>query len=257
VEKRDLEVKIGTEISRQFFNKITGICKTAIMKYSSQSAVLGLNIAQSFRNWKKGSKKFRSAICRDDESYVPKHLIKFATNVETIINFKCAEKIGRMWSFKFLSNEFRTFLFKLYNNLLPYNTVLSHIVRGKSRNCTFCDLQLRPEITDETAFHLFYYCDHTAYIIRTFFTAITDDEVHTISQHELFCCFNRFGDHRDFLLTLAGKFLLHYVWECKLRNCLVSPDKIVAFFRKEFNLIAGISKDMKQLLQKMPRGWNF
>jgi hypothetical protein len=37
----------------------------------------------------------------------------------------------------------------------------------------------------------------------------------------------------------------------------VSPDKIVAFFRKEFNLIAGISKDMKQLLQKMPRRWNF
>jgi hypothetical protein len=124
----------------------------------------------------------------------------------------------------------RTVLFKMYNNILPYNTLLSHFVRGKSRNCTICDVTGDQDINDETVLHLFYNCNHVHALITQFYNTITDGEVTVVSRHELFCCFSRFSDEKNFLLCIASKIFIFYIWECKLRETVPVLNHLLKFF---------------------------
>jgi hypothetical protein len=66
---------------------------------------------------------------------VPHNIVKYAENTETIIGEDLAKILNKSWNFYYFSNELRTFIFKLHNNTLPYNTILSHFVPSINRNC--------------------------------------------------------------------------------------------------------------------------
>jgi hypothetical protein len=241
ISKTELENKIGTNIEQAIYVKLTGIYNTANLKYGSGPSNLGLNVTQSFRTWKKGSRRFRNVITCVKAEYVPHNLVKFATNTDTVITLNCSKSLGTVWTLRLFSNQMRTFLFKLYNNLLPYNTVLSHFVRGQSRNCTICDLVGNQEIHDERVLHLFYDCE-PIYTIRTeFFLAITGGEVGEISRHELFCCFSRFDNDKNLLLGIAANIFINYVWECKKRQARPSLEHLRKFFSSEIKLMTVLS----------------
>jgi hypothetical protein len=257
LSKESVDNLLGTIVNRQIYAKLTGICNTAKLRYGTAANVLGLKITQGFRSWKKGSKIFRRIICGKDLLYVPKNIIKFSNNVEIVMNVDCCKKIGHHFSLRMYSNALRTFLFKLYHNLLTINTVLSHIVRGISRNCTFCNLLGNQDITDETTLHLFYDCDHSTNLIRHFFAEITGGQVQTVSRHEMFCCFTRYGDIRDHLLSIAAKILLFYLWECKMRKGLGIFENLMRFFRAETKLLfSNCPLTRADILQRAP-DWNF
>jgi hypothetical protein len=173
------------------------------------------------------------------------------------MNVDCCKKIGQHFSLRMYSNALRTFLFKLYHNLLTTNTVLSHIVRGNSRNCTFCDLLGDQDITDETTLHLFYDCDHSTNLTQRFFAEITGGQVQTVSRHEMFCCFSRHGDIRDHLLNCAAKILLFYLWECKLRKGLGIFENLMRFFRTETKLLLFNSPLTRADIQRRAPEWSF
>jgi hypothetical protein len=255
--KQELEQFLGTGISRPLYNKLTGIRDTAVTRYKADPQHLGLSTNQFFRSWKRGSKKFRLILDNDLPIYVPKNLVKFANNVETVIDVECSEKIGKFWTNRAFSNSLRTFLFKFYNNNLPYNTILSHFVRGKSRNCTFCDLLLNQEIEDETPLHLFFDCENTTRLCTTFFSIITDNEVALVSRHEIFCCFARYHDARDLVLDIAAKMFLFYLWECKLRQHLGSIERLIIFFRSEVRVMTSVSPKIVQKMRQAAPAWNF
>jgi hypothetical protein len=187
---------------------------------------------------------------------VPKNLVKFSNNVEIIINTDCAKKIGNHCFFRSYSNGARPFFVKFYHNVLPYNTVLSHFVCGKSRNCTFCDLLNNPEIIDETPLHLFYECDASSNLSLTLFSKMTGGEVTDLSRHELFCCFNRYGDKRDLLLSIISKLFLFYLWECKLRLCTGTAYNLIKFLRSEIKHFLSSSAEGREL-SAAARPWNF
>jgi hypothetical protein len=218
VPKAELDAKVNTVTTREFYAKLTGIFRTAHLRYSTDDGSLGLMVSQSFRTWKKGSRRFRNVLCKNNKLYVPHNLVKFASNTETIINFECAKILNNMWNLKIFSNAKRTFLFKLFNNILPYNTILSHFVRGKSRNCTICDILGNQDINDETVLHLFYDCIPVNNLLNEFFPAVTNQEIRGISRHEIFCCFKRTTDDKNYLHGIAAKFFIYYIWECKLRQ---------------------------------------
>jgi hypothetical protein len=255
--KRDLENKFGFNVPRELYTKISGIYRTANTRYGREEHFLGLQVAQSFKTWRKGSRRFRNILINCNDSYVPHNLVKFAQNTDTVITLTCSERLGTIWTWRPLSNQFRTFLFKMYNNLLPYNTILSHFVRGKSRNCTICDVTGNQEINDETVLHLFYDCVLVNDILTTFFSAITNSEVLLISRHELFCCFKRFDDDKKYLLCMAAKIFIAYIWECRLRASPPEINHLLRYFRAEINLIDRLSTYFSTRLRRSGLGWHF
>jgi hypothetical protein len=111
-----------------------------------------------------------------------------------------------------LSNACRTFCFKFYNNILPYNHVLSHFVRGQGRNCTFCDLSGNQDEEDETPLHLFYNCVISENLRNTFFIEFLGT---TISRQEFFTIFDRENLHSNKILLLVTTLFRKFLWDCK------------------------------------------
>jgi hypothetical protein len=255
--KQEIEARCGTIISGNLYKKLCGVYRTGHMKYGSGDGNLGLNVSQCFRTWNKGSRRFRNILCNSKLSYVPHNLIKFANNTDTVIDESCSKHINTLWSIRAFSNAKRTFLFKLYNNLLPYNTVLSHFVRGKSRNCTICDTTGNQEMEDETVLHLFYDCVPVNELLTQFFSTISRNKVTDISRHELFCCFKRFGDEKNLMFCLAAKIFINYIWEVKMRASTPTLVHLVNYFNSEFKLIISVSGIFRQKLLRSGLGWHF
>jgi hypothetical protein len=90
LNKTEFENYIGAEVDRVFFAKLTSIYNTAHTRYEQGNANLGLNINQSFRTWKKGSRRFRNVLSSGKTDYVPHNIVKFASNTDTVINLECS-----------------------------------------------------------------------------------------------------------------------------------------------------------------------
>jgi hypothetical protein len=99
--------------------------------------------------------------------------------------------VNAFWNVTYFTNSTRTFLFKLYNNILGYNVSVSHFVRNHSHNCTFCDITGNQDIVDETPIHLFLQCTAVEELINEIFKWITGDQTFEISRKELFAFFDR------------------------------------------------------------------
>jgi hypothetical protein len=137
------------------------------------------------------------------------------------VNVELAKKLNAYWYNSFLSNACRTFVYKLINNCLPYNHVLSHFVRDKSRNCTFCDISGNQEEEDETPLHLFYSCRVSENLRILFF----EDFLNIfITRQEFFTITTRENTFSNTVLTLITMLFKTFLWDCKLNEVLPNID---------------------------------
>jgi hypothetical protein len=186
-DRPSVENLCGGPVPGLVYDKLKKIVNNAKVKLHRDIETKGIDLTTFLHGWKRGSKKFRNILSSNVE-YVPHNLVKYASNMETVINLDCAKLLSRDWTYSFYSNQLRTFIFKLHNNTLPYNTVLSHFVRGNTRNCTFCNIAENPDPEDETPFHLFFDCAATERIRIDFLKWVTNNENFSISRHDFFCC---------------------------------------------------------------------
>jgi hypothetical protein len=98
ITRRELERKLNARITVPFFTKIRGVYNTAFTKFKMDETYLGLNVTQSFRTWRRGSRQFRNVLTSTKTSYVPHSLVKFASNTDTVIDTTCSKFIGQLWS---------------------------------------------------------------------------------------------------------------------------------------------------------------
>jgi hypothetical protein len=242
VSKRDLERICGGHIPAPVFDKIKKIALTAKTKFHKNIPVQGVQLETFLANWHKGSKKFRWVLLNTGEKYVAHNIVKFASNMETVITIDCAVLLNKDWNKSYYSNELRTFIFKFHNNTLPINTVLSHFARGVSRNCTFCSLELNPDPVDESAFHLFYDCPTVERSRKYFFKWLANNDTFLLNRHEFFCC-GPVGERSEIWITILYLFKF-YLWECKKRNTLPVMESLKTFVLKELNVMTKVSKKM-------------
>lgn len=99
----------------------------------------------------KGCKRYRSKILGKPVENIPHNMVKFSETTETVIGLDSSKFLNGIWNRSCLSNQMRTFLFKLHNNTAGYNNAVAHFVPGHSPNCTFCDIIGNQEIIDETS----------------------------------------------------------------------------------------------------------
>jgi hypothetical protein len=230
------------------YKKLSGIGKTARMRYHNDNCLSGVHFSTFIQGWKKGSKKIRNYISFDKREFVSHNLIKFASNVETVIDLECAKKLNLWWTCNYFSNATCTFLFKLTNNILPVNTILSHIVRGQSRNCSFCDLAEDPEINDETVLHLFFDCPVTEQIRENFFKWLVNDENFIQSRHEFFCCVAGENKCRNKTLMIVNRLFLNLLWDCKLRKNLPVLGRVKKTILREIEVLMKCNAKVKYVI---------
>jgi len=156
--KMDFETSTRIFLSDLKFNKIRGLALTATAKYEKNNREeKRVDTVQNFlMRIKKGSKRIRAVLRGTHECIVSANISKFAELTNTFINCEESRILNLAWSFGYLQNTTRTFIFKLHNNTLGINSRVAHFVRGHPNTCTFCDLTREPEENVETTLHLFF-----------------------------------------------------------------------------------------------------
>jgi Reverse transcriptase (RNA-dependent DNA polymerase) len=230
-------VPVPVEIWRSL-DKVRSAAKT---RFGGDNYQKSQTIESFFASWKRGSKKIRHFLTPVYE-YIPHNMVKFAENTETVINFDTSKYLNSLWSRQYLSNETRVFIFKLHNNTLPVNTILSHFVREVGRNCSFCDLVQNPIEESESILHFFYDCEISENIRMDFYKWITGDNNFSVTRREFF---NGFRLHNNYLiefLNVATKLLKKYLWDCRNRKNLPVLIGCKTFVTNEIETAITISK---------------
>jgi exonuclease III len=248
---QELQNKTGYNFTRQHHQKIAKVFGAAAIRFKCDVTPVnvGTNLTKFFSHWKRGSKKIRKILVNSASS-VPHNIVKFSENMNIVIGIDDSKKLNDFWTVRAASNAMRTFIFKLHNNTLPFNTMLSHFVRGHPRNCTFCDILENPEEEDETPFHLFYSCTYTERIRENFFRWITNDDQFFISRQEFFGIFNSFNNDENFCMLWASKIFIFHMWQCKLKKILPSFESVKKFFVGEIKTMQNVSNDFRNKINK-------
>jgi hypothetical protein len=239
-----LEAEWGGIIPVHLYNKIIRVCTTAHTKFNKNIELHGISIDTFFSTWKRGSKKFRRILLEEVKNYVSHNIFKFAANMETVLDSECSVFLNGVWNFSYYSNQLRTFLYKLHNNILPTNTILSHFVRGRSRNCTLCNLIRNPDPEDETPYHLFYDCQVTERLRLNFYQWLNNDNAFIQDRHSFFCC-----GSGSLVVTAVNNVFKFYIWEMKQRDALPDLTGLKKFVLKEINVMTKVSKKFELLVE--------
>jgi hypothetical protein len=123
------------------------------------------------------------------------------------------------WSFGYIPNRFRDFLFKFTNNLLGLNVRTVHFTERVDRGCTFCTMTNKPVRHDETFLHFFYECDVTRAILESFLTKYFNDfggGVMLVKKLWFGIPPPQVKDKT--LLILSVLFIQSQIWEAKLKG---------------------------------------
>jgi hypothetical protein len=168
-------------------------------------------------------------------------MVKFAENAEIVVDWDLAKKLNTLWTKTFFSNDTRVFIFKMHNNTLALNTVLSHFVRNIGRNCTFCDLVFNPDEEDETPLHFFYNCTVSEQVRTNVFKSVTNNRNFMVSRREFFGEFKYMNNFYNDALQIVSVLLRKYLWDCRVRKHLPVSEKALSYIRDEITLMRKLS----------------
>jgi hypothetical protein len=183
--KRELNAQFNLNLNEMIWTDLDKIRRAAVRRFGAVPDP-GISLETFFATWKKGSKKVRNIICKERRRYISHNIVKFSSNIDLVINLDESVSLNKLWCLSYLSNSTRTFIFKLHNNTLGINTILSHFVAGIDRNCTFCNLIANPEMEDETVLHLFFTCSTVENKLEIFYKWLLGDPLFLINRRLFF-----------------------------------------------------------------------
>jgi hypothetical protein len=199
-------------------------CWVARTRYNKKDPLkqISIQIETFLFRRKKGSSHIRKVLSNKPNLGIPHSINKLANNLDIVINGEQSKFLNKLWTDNFFSNHERVFFFKLHNNILGYNNVVSHFVRGHTPYCTFCNISRTPDPNPETPVHLFYDCNRVHNLLVDIFKTIVDDNNFAFSKREFFTKFERkeLSGAKNGCLTICAKLLVKYVWECRNRSFL-------------------------------------
>jgi exonuclease III len=249
VSKIEFNRRHGTNLPDNVWQTLDKIRSAALTKYGSDDYKPVKNIETFFSEWKRGSKKIRNILCQPRAEYIPHNIIKFAENTEIVIGIDNSKYLNKLWNRSYLSNDVRVFIFKLHNNTLPVNTILSHFVRDIGRNCTFCDILRVPEEDDESIFHLFFSCPTSERLRHNFYSWISNGTLLNVSRRQFFGEFREPNNFYNELLNICTKLFKKFIWDSRVRKTIPAIENLKNFICDEVSTMAKCSKKFKTILQ--------
>jgi hypothetical protein len=201
---------------------------------------------------KRGSKRFRLLMNQNGCDGIPHNINKFARNMDLIINGAQASLLNSLWTNNIFNNNMKTFLFKLHNNTLGYNSAVAHFVRGHSPECSFCDAVGDGNVNSETGLHLFFDCAHVSLVIKSIFSRVTGIDNFAFSRREFFASFERkeFSYPKNMSLTILSKLIMKTLWDCKLRFSAPNGEVCWDFLKEEITTLKVTNKKFSKIWEQ-------
>ncbi len=168
----------GLQLSMLHIFRIRGACMVAKTKFNKKEVKnkKKLGIENLILCKKKGSSHIRRLLSCSTVDETPHNIVKFASNIDVVISGEQSKILTSLWTLDFISNQDKTFFFKLYNNILGYNNAVAHFVRGHTPYCTFCNISESLEPHYETPpLCLFLEFPTVIFIVENIFKLITRD----------------------------------------------------------------------------------
>jgi hypothetical protein len=169
--------------------------------------------------------------------------------MDIIIDGSQSDFLNGLWTVNFFNNSMKTFLFKLHNNTLGYNSAVAHFVRNHSPNCTFCDLSGNEEVMLEKGSHIFFDCVHVAGVIDYIFGMVTGINNFEFSRREFFSTFNRreLIPAKNLILTYISKFVIKTLWDCKQRFTIPNGEECWEWIKEELLVLCNGNTKFRKL----------
>ena len=192
----------------------------------------GESISDFFGSFKKGSKSCRCILSKAHVIKIrilPKNLTIFTTFFSLISleipNNDTLSCFLSLWTLPYLSNRFREFIFKFFNNKLGLNTRTSHFL-NTDRRCTFRKL-IGISDEDETFSHIFFDCPTVVTIHNTLDLHVLSRGAESNNEKKArwFGC--GWLERENKFVRLLHLSLQFFIWECKLKNKLPSSGYIL------------------------------
>ena len=157
---RNLAILCGTLLTNDQYKKLKKSVTSWISRFKNKNAPQSSEKFEIFFNkFKKGSKIFKNCLAPVEEGYVPHNIVKYGITTDSVIQINQSINLNTLWKENYFDNNTKSFIFKLHNNSLGYNLMVSKFVRGHSPLCTFCSINKNPEDERETPLHLFFQCE--------------------------------------------------------------------------------------------------
>jgi exonuclease III len=235
------------------WHSLQKIFSTAMTRFSNN-----IGLSRSYHDfWNmslKGSRYIRKILVNNRNIGLPHNIVKYASNTEVIIGREHSNFMNSFWNSHFLSSSLSTFYFKLINNILGFNYIISHFVPDVERSCTFCDVAQLQDEEDETPLHLFYSCSISETILTSFFQDFIGLEV---TRQEFFSVPVRENQFTNMALVLINLLVKKFFWDCKMRFSLPCIETLKVYVTNELRLMAHISKKIDNLILGSDFNQNF
>jgi nitrate reductase cytochrome c-type subunit len=231
--------------------RIRGACSTAKIRYKKHDINMqkGVNIVTFLHRRKRGSSHLRKLAYPTVPETIPHNINKFSDNLDIVITLEQSKYLNSLWTNSMFTSKERTFFFKLHNNTLGYNVSVAHFVRGHSPFCTFCDLAGSQEQNRETPLHIFYDCNCISTIIERVYQRLTNNPDFMFSRREYFATFDRreLSYAKNTILTIVGKLLIFYIWDCRNRNYLPGLENCWYSIKDRISILCNTNRNFNKL----------
>jgi len=247
-DNNSILLNTGIEFTLNARLRLESAVHTLRQKYSNKAG--GAKKIETFLiGFKKGSKNIRKHLAAPEKIALHQQFRKYSQLTGTRIpDINLLKKTISMWSKHYLPNTVKDFSFKFFNNLLGINTRVSHFNNEVERGCTFCKLDNKLPVPDETFVHLFFECRSGPYqLINRFFDEqlpelnLAGDE---IKKQSLFFFNTPTNKHVPFLGVLFT-LLLQYIWKSKLNKTRLSYIALLTHLKTNILPVIKVSGEIK------------
>jgi hypothetical protein len=152
--------------------------------------------------------------------------------------------INGMWTLNFFPSDIKTFLFKLYHNILGLNSRVHHINGDRDPSCTFCCKAKNLPAERETFQHLFWDCPSVNTIIIKFFEVFFRDGVEPTKEYFLYGTAP--GQRYNNAVAVVCAVLKYTLWVIKLKKKLPVWTYVKCEFQYHLNTILGVSRKFRE-----------
>jgi hypothetical protein len=241
--REEIAQTTAIQLTEDQHSKLKAGLKNAYKQYFSEGDKT-VPVQQFLLGIKKGTKKFRCILRKTKDSSK-----KIKTPIDNYVNIAGIEltdpdlaiKLNRNWTRHYLCSEFKTFLFKLYHNVLGVNSRVHHYNPDRGPECGFCIKKLNLPAERETIKHFFWYCPTANQSI----IALTGELINFVpSQSNFFLGTDNMGAYNDALMLIFDliKFIL---WQHKLRKKLPTNHSMRGDFVYFWGIFLGSNKKLK------------
>jgi hypothetical protein len=256
--RMELEIEFNLTLSLQGYADLVRCLNHYVRRLKPNERNNGsiTSISAEFGMLKKPGKKIRAALVKKKRKKVElanqKVTEKFLEVSGTVFpGEKQYGSVISLWNAQGLTNRSKVFLFKFFNNILGINTRLSHFVPNHSRGCTFCTLNGKIPVPDETFSHIFLECGtvrswHNAFLAEYFPVNYVGNEQER--KNIFFLGRVHEPDSDNYFISFTILLFQFHIWEQKLRKKLPSFHTLNMNLRESVNqLLRGNSLARREI----------